>query len=1024
MNELFLRLVNMSIQAGWLVLAVIALRLLLRRAPRAMLCALWALVAVRLLLPFSLESTLSLQPTQATLPVEDVLSGPDFNIESGVPAVDVPVNAYLDDHYLEGVTVPAENGRNTTAVLSAVWIAGMTGMSLYTLFSYRRLRRKTAACLPHSDGVWLCDYIDSPFILGVVRPQVFLPSSLPEEAVSHVIAHEKAHLARRDHWWKPLGFALLTVYWFHPLLWAGYSLLCRDIELACDEKVIRALGADGKKGYSEALLQCSVPRRLIAACPLAFGEVSVTARIRSVLHYRKPAFWLAAAAAVAVLAAAACFLTDPVEQPRQIFYRGSAYEYNGQQIDALPTDCLEIGVLEHLLDPDRDHPVDRCGIHLPEAYLGRSLYYNGSTLFLEDDGAYLRFAREKVLVEGHTYLPYEKLYETPASSAGIVPEDLPSFDLDVYRGLRQQTDSGWSYLGHMKEIELSKDNFDRQFRSWDGAAALRRKNVLALELILRETGERWLLLEQKDGQILLGRGYYDAEGETDPHSDDSAILWLVSLLRVTAEETPYPSLFHQDHAIDRAAMNDVRLHDALRDELVRLINESARDDFPVGVNNGWTEKDKRVALGTAMAKSGVYDLHYWYHDGYFVHEGDYVSILTWYDETGSAAKAWKLDQHFDAAFEAWMAWSADGRNEAELRRRFYLTEAGRQAQAWQVFPMDDTTEYLGAVLFERDGQMQWGFLTQDDCRVRAFDQTEGQMQVPRTAVSYLGGTRFQYYTCDGQGSFLQMTLDADSTETRVQRVMPEQIPFTADDGTLYTLPELVDALQQAHGKDPHRYESVKALLVSLGDATLDYAVRRFLSEPQDFAEADVLWDVLEGLDISVLWEGSRGANDGWNNFNAWCIDILCFHQRYDLVRSAVLLERYPDAAMERMLDCWFQELQQAAASTASGTASQTYQSVRHALISWDDHTLDYIVRRFLSAPDGPAEADVLWDVASGLLGEEALFESVYVDGTTSFREWSGYILKLYHLNGEAFIAESAPKSWNVLQPYLSHFPQS
>ena len=1120
MTALFLKLVNMSIQAGWLVLAILLLRQVLKRAPRAILCTLWALVALRLLLPVSMESVLSLQPTRETLPVEEVLTGPDFNIQSGIPVVDVPVNDYLDDHYVEGVTVPTGNGANTTAVLTVIWFLGMTAMGLYTAYSYRRLRQKTAACIPLEDNIFLCDYIDTPFILGVMRPRIFLPSGLEKEAASHVIAHEKAHLSRRDHWWKPLGFTLLTIYWFNPLLWVAYVLLCRDIELACDEKVIRQLGGEEKKAYSTALLQCSVPRRLIAACPLAFGEVGVKARIRSVLNYRKPAFWLVAAAAVACLAAAVCFLTDPVEKPKQIFYRGVAYEYSGLRVAELPGDVLDIGALEHLIDPEKDWRHDRCAIYLEEEYLGHSLYYNGSNLFLQDETDYLRFAKEKVLAEGHTYTPYSELYVTPQLAESFDPAELPQYDLDVSFGLREKSDGGWNYLGHMQKITLTKDNFDRQFYAFDGAAALRRNNVMALELILRKEGVRWLVLEQEDGQVLLAKGFYDVEGETDPASDDSGINWMIALLRHSSEETPYPALFHAAHPIAMAACDSVMLPDALRDELVRLINEYPRSNFPVGSDNTWTEQDKRVSLITSDC--GVYELHYWYNSGYYWgEEDDFSTILTWYNTSGSADRAWKLDHDFDAAFLDWwdltvdalilppladensgIRWMnllyadsgetvpqlpedwtligtleeaasaglnavglqksflgrsvyysgnalyvpngegyrwfrADSRvapaDEAEIRWRFYQTGAGKNAQAWQVFVLDGTTEYVGAVLFEKNGEMQWAFLPQTGCRVTPLYQQSGAVQVPGTAITYLGGTQFAYYVQKPDGTLWKVEQTfygeegADAQGTG-QQILPEEIPFSLDGGVAVTLPELVEELAQEHRKnltkapdarDLTRYNAIKEQLVSLGDFTLDYAVRWFLTTPESGVTADVLWDVLEGLDVYVLWEGTRGAKNGWQNFNEWCIDILCFHQRYGLNRSPILIERYYDAAVDRMLDYWFKELQyaylqQAGSSTLGGEPSQAYQSVKRALISWGDETLDYAFRHFLDSDTDPIPDACMWDVTEELLGGETV-KCVYDTPQEGFDLWKEHTLQIYDRNGAAFMQQHAPCGWLLIQ---------
>ena len=318
MENVFLHLFNMSITAGWLVLAVVVLRLLLKKAPKWLTCLLWVLVAVRLVCPFSIESVLSLIPSAETVPPDTFFYETPV-IDSGVPVVDSVINPVLS-----GSLAPTPmNSVNPTQVLTfiaaLVWVAGMVAMAIYALVSTLRLRYKVRESVHLERNIRQCDHIATPFILGVFRPRIYLPSSLDGAAMVSVVAHEEAHLKRRDHWWKPLGFLLLTVYWFNPLLWVAYILLCRDIEAACDEKVVRDMDAHQRKAYSEALLSCSAPRRLVSACPLAFGETGVKARIKSVLHYKKPAFWLVIVAAVAVIVAAVCLLTNPkTEMPEDL----------------------------------------------------------------------------------------------------------------------------------------------------------------------------------------------------------------------------------------------------------------------------------------------------------------------------------------------------------------------------------------------------------------------------------------------------------------------------------------------------------------------------------------------------------------------------------------------------------------------------------------------------------------------------------------------------------------------------------
>lgn len=314
MDAVFLTLLNQSIAASWLVWAILCLRFPLKKAPKALRCILWALVAIRLVCPFSLESALSLIPSAQTVP-PDIVYVQNPTVYSGIPAVNNAVNPYLANSLAPTVGDSANPMQLLTSAAAVIWAAGIAAMVLYAFISYARLRRKTAEAVPFQDGVFLCDRIGTPFILGVFRPRIFLPSSIDETDIPYVLAHEKAHLKRRDHLWKPLGFALLSVYWFNPVLWVAYILLCKDIELACDEKVVRDLGADCKKPYAEALIRCSVSQRTLAACPLAFGEGSVKGRIQTVLHYKKPAFWVLAVSVVAAVTLAVCFLTNPKGVP-------------------------------------------------------------------------------------------------------------------------------------------------------------------------------------------------------------------------------------------------------------------------------------------------------------------------------------------------------------------------------------------------------------------------------------------------------------------------------------------------------------------------------------------------------------------------------------------------------------------------------------------------------------------------------------------------------------------------------------
>ena len=320
MEMIFLNVFNRSLAAGWLILAVIVVRFLLKKAPRRLSCVLWAVVAVRLLCPFFPASSFSLIPSGETISAEAVRFAPAPAIDSGIPALNEALNPMIGERFAPAPGTSVNPLYIWTAVAGIVWLVGVAVMAGYALLSSLRMRSvvreavplESGAALP--DNVWLCDAVRSPFILGIVRPKIYLPSGITREQMLCILAHEQAHVERLDHCLKPFGWLLLSVYWFHPLVWIAYMLFCRDLELACDEKVVGGMDLDGRKAYSHALLACSLQRKMIFSYPLAFGEIGVRERVKGILHYRKPAGWLAAVAVLACAAVAVCFLTDPKEK--------------------------------------------------------------------------------------------------------------------------------------------------------------------------------------------------------------------------------------------------------------------------------------------------------------------------------------------------------------------------------------------------------------------------------------------------------------------------------------------------------------------------------------------------------------------------------------------------------------------------------------------------------------------------------------------------------------------------------------
>ena len=310
MDDVFLKLVNLSISASWLILAVLVLRVVLKKAPKWVMPLLWGVVALRLVCLFSIESALSLIPSAETIPSEIVTETREPVLYEQA-TLDIVTNPTLPSAAEVPVGVSRQQAQVDFNIYSILWLAGMAALLVHALVSAGKLKRKLATAILLRDNIYESEFVDSPFVFGVVKPNIYLPMHMDEGTAAYVIAHECAHLARRDHWWKVLGYLVLALHWFNPLVWVAYILFCRDIELACDEKVVKGLDGAARADYSQALLSCAAPKRAVAACPLAFGEGNIKTRVKSALHYRKPAFWVAAAAVLAVVLVAVCFLTNP-----------------------------------------------------------------------------------------------------------------------------------------------------------------------------------------------------------------------------------------------------------------------------------------------------------------------------------------------------------------------------------------------------------------------------------------------------------------------------------------------------------------------------------------------------------------------------------------------------------------------------------------------------------------------------------------------------------------------------------------
>ncbi|MCM1180939.1 MAG: M56 family metallopeptidase [Clostridium sp.] len=318
MGDIFLKLLNMSITAGWFILAVLCIRLILRKIPRWLICLLWGAVAVRLICPFSIESRFSMLPSAEPVKSSTVVEGEVQNhipsIDSRLSIVENAVNPMLTETFAYDKAASVAPWQVVTYIAGWVWTGGMVFLLVCAVGSMRRLRKFVEEAVCVRDNIYICDAVKSPFILGIARPRVYLSSSMHEEDMNYIIAHETAHLQRKDHWWKALGYLLLCIYWFHPLGWVAYAMFCRDIELACDEKAAKTMTFQEKKEYSKILLSCTRQKRLVMVCPLAFGEVGVKERVKAVLNNKKPALWMIAAAAAVCVVLAICFLTNPTKK--------------------------------------------------------------------------------------------------------------------------------------------------------------------------------------------------------------------------------------------------------------------------------------------------------------------------------------------------------------------------------------------------------------------------------------------------------------------------------------------------------------------------------------------------------------------------------------------------------------------------------------------------------------------------------------------------------------------------------------
>ncbi len=336
MLELFLRILNISISTSWMILAVLIFRSLLKKASKIFSISLWGLVAVRLVLPHSVKSIFSLVPSAETIPMDNLYSS-DLAISSGIPAVDNAITPIINNSFACSIVTDMNSFQLLISTLAVVWIVGILILFTYLLISYFKVTKNIQTAVLLRENIYLSENISSPFVFGLIKPKIYLPFSMSESDMNYVISHEFAHIKRKDHILKPFGFLLVIVYWFNPLVWISYVLLCRDIELACDEMVIKDLDCDSRADYSQTLLRFSTNKHVIRACPLAFGEVGVKNRIKTVITYKKPKFWIMLVSVVLLIAVSLFFLTDPIDLERE-------QGINEVSLERVSFDMLELNI--------------------------------------------------------------------------------------------------------------------------------------------------------------------------------------------------------------------------------------------------------------------------------------------------------------------------------------------------------------------------------------------------------------------------------------------------------------------------------------------------------------------------------------------------------------------------------------------------------------------------------------------------------------------------------------------------------
>ena len=635
MNEFFLSLFNLSVSASWLVLAVVLFRFIFKKAPKWINCLLWSFVGIKLALPFSIESVFSLIPSAETLPPEIVYESQPA-ISSGIYAVNSIVNPIV------GSALAPEPGASVNPIqvileiAGYLWLCGLVAMVLYAVISYLRLNSKMKTATLFADNVYQSEFVESPFVLGFFRPKIYIPYAISADDIPFVVAHENAHIARKDHFIKPLSFLVLSVYWFNPVIWLAYILLCRDIELACDEKAVGSLGEGERKEYSYALLNCSVNRRVIAACPLAFGEVNVKNRIKSVMNYKKPAFWIIIAAVIASAVVAVCFLTNPAGD-KLVEMESLDFPIVHNATVATPSGIFETSDLsetEYAAEFAKSVRVDKKPLSQDRSNTRVSAYKVSFTVSWPDIDNYRFFtlnfnkdctevwvdnfvkpsltykvknpSRALDFFESHeiycaTYTAGELLYCNSMFSVvgGVEGNTFYNFDSRMHLSEKTSGVLGWVTIGEMEEYELDEYNFDyklsRDLEHNFDPSKIRRENKKTWRIAIDNPDSdvrEYLLLEQKNGELIIVKSF----------GADSANKWIYKL--------------------EKAYSDAPRSLDAAIDEAILVNEDAVYFDTWYGFASHYVIDKKEEIIGnnksvTAYALT-LYEIYYLEDDGTLV----------------------------------------------------------------------------------------------------------------------------------------------------------------------------------------------------------------------------------------------------------------------------------------------------------------------------------------------------------------------------------------------------------------------